>query len=222
MTGLPTGLVAFGDQLRDAIALDLERRQSARVRRRRGSRVAVPLAGALVAGLLAALVSAGGPGPSADAAILRHVAAALTAPPATILHERALVTVGSRTEPYELWIQSDPPHRYRVVKWGHQVRSTWGPYTDPAAALRQLVASGHAKVDASTVIDGVPAYELTVAGSPDRSLNGTAFVARDDFRPLLIQTAAHGGERISFLAYEYLPATAANMQLLGSGTQTNR
>ncbi|MBV8219492.1 MAG: hypothetical protein JO325_13580, partial [Solirubrobacterales bacterium] len=143
-----------------------------------------------------------------------HVTAALTAPPATILHERALVTLGSTTAPYELWEQSAPPHAYRVVKWGHEGTGTGGTTTDPAAELRSLVASGQARVEASTTLDGVPAYKLSVAGASDRFLNGTAYVAQSDYYPLEIDTTGNGGERIVVQRYEYLPATPANIALL--------
>ncbi len=159
-------------------------------------------------------VTGGAPMPTAEAAIMRHVAAALTSPPATVLHERALVTAGSTTAPYELWIDSNPPHAFRVIKWGHEATGTGGTPTDPAATLRSLVASGHAHVAATTTFDGVPAYKLTVSGSPDRFLNGTAYVSRTDYYPLEIDTTGNGGERIVVHTYEYLPATPANLALL--------
>lgn len=125
--------------------------------------------------------------------------------------KRALVTSGSATSPYELWIESTPPHHYHVIKWGHEGTGSGRGASDPAAALRSLVASGNAHVEAATTFDGVPAYKLTVTGASDRWLNGTAYVSRADYHPLEIEC---NGERIVFQTYEYLPATPANLQLL--------
>ena len=215
MTQLHTGLAVYRDQLRGAIARDLKRRRRAHVPRR-ALRFAIPtaVAGVVVAGVLALTPTFEAPVQPADAAILGHVAAALTAPPGMILHERALVTVGSTTRPYELWAQNDAPYSYRVEKWGYTGTGASSAPTDPAAMLHSLVETGHATVDALTVLDGVPAYRLTVSGSPDRFLNGTVYVSRADYRPLLIDTTANGGERIRYLTYEYVTATAANLRLL--------
>ena len=43
---------------------------------------------------------------------------------------------------------------------------------------------------------------------------GTAYVATSDYRPLVIDYNANGGQTISFEAYEYLPANAINLSLL--------
>jgi hypothetical protein len=205
MTELHAGLELFRDQLRDAVARDVSRRP-----RRRAARALIPAAGLAAAGALV-LTTGGAPAPSADAAVMRHVVTALTAPPATILHERAMVTSGSKTQPYELWVESSPPYSYRVIKWGHEGTGTGSAPDDPAAALRSMVQSGQAHVDAVTTFAGVPAYRLTVTGASDRWLNGTVYVSRTDYHPLQIET---NGERIVFQSYEYLPATAANQALL--------
>jgi hypothetical protein len=226
MTELHSGLQAFRGQLRDAIAQDLEhsrgwhrsRRLHGRRRpsysRRTAIRFGVPLAGAAAAGAAVLALSGGAPVQSADAAILRHVGAALNAPATTILHERALVTAGSKTQVYELWEQTDAPHAYRVIKWGHEGTGRDGSAYDLAATFHSLVTSGKAHVDATTTFDGVPAYKLTVSGADDKFANGTVYVSRGDYHPLLIDTTANGGERIAFQTYEYLPATTANLQLL--------
>jgi hypothetical protein len=77
-----------------------------------------------------------------------------------------------------------------------------------------MAQSGQAHVDAATTFAGVPAYQITITGSSMRFLNGTAYVSRDDYHPLEIDTIDGGGERIVFQTYEYLPATPANLQLL--------
>ena len=206
MTELHAGLELFRDQLREAVAHDLDRRL-----RPRAVRALIPAAAAAVGAALVFGLTGRSPVPSADAAVMRHVAAALTAPPATILHERALVTSGSTTSRYEVWIESAPPHHYHVIKWGLEATGSGRGSSDPAAALRSLVGSGDARVDAATMFDGAPAYKLTVTGASDRWLNGTAYVSRAGYHPLEIEA---NGQRIVFQTYEYLPATAANLQLL--------
>lgn len=213
MTEIHAGLDLYRDQLRHAIVRDLAGRRSSR-RRRLTLKAGVPVAGAMGAAALAVTLVGGTPATTADAAILRHVAAALTSPPATILHERALVTIGATTAPYELWMENVPPYHYHVLKWGHNGMGRSGAPYDPAAELHALVQSGKASVQGTATVDGVPSYKLTVAGSSDRFLNGTAYVAQDNYRPLEIDTTGNGGERIVFQTYEYLPATTANLELV--------
>jgi hypothetical protein len=252
MNDLPAGLRLYRNQLRDAVAHDLVRRvQSTRSAPRLALRLAVPTA--VVAGAAAALVVflTGGPqATSADAAILRRVATALTAPSGTILHERAMVTVaGQAPARYELWAEADSPYAYRVVKFGHE--GTWDGTAfseydaasntivrndewagssrrsapdDPAAVFRSLVESGDAKIEGETTFDGVAAYKLTVSGAAQQYLNGTVFVAKDDYRPLEIETTTNGRlgsgtETIRFQILEYLPATTASRALLDLAAQ---
>lgn len=217
MTELPAGLDLFRDQLRDAVARDLtrprrSRARSPRVRSPRAALLSLPAGAAGVALVLA--LTGGAPAPIVEGAIMRHVVAALTAPPASILHEQAMVTRGSITAPYELWVESSAPYAYRVIKWGQEGTGTGSAPDDPAAALRALVQSGQAQVDESTTFAGVPAYKLTVTGSSTRFLNGTVYVSRADYHPLEIDTTDGGGERIVFQTYEYLPATTANLRVL--------
>ena len=220
MTELHAGLRLYRGQLRDAIARRLEQETSARPRRRHALRVGAPAAAGLAAAALAVIFTGGNAAQSADAAILHRVAVALTSPPGTILHERALVTAGGTTAPYELWIDNARGYRYHVQKWGHEGTGIdRGPY-DPAAELRSLIASGNATVDGTATIDGAAAYKLTVSGSSDRFLNGTAYVSQSNYHPLLIETTGNGGERIVVQTYEYLPATPANLRLVGNATPT--
>jgi hypothetical protein len=222
MNELPVELLMFRDELRDAVARDLKHRSRSPVPRWRIIKVTAPLVGAAAAGACAIAFTGGASVPSADAAILRHVRGALSGPGGSILHERALVTLGSQTSTYELWVRTDAPHNYRVIKWGHEATGTDGSSYDLAATFRSLVNEGHATVVAATTIDGTPAYELSVSGGSRPFMNGTVYVSRADYRPLLIETPAYGGERITFQAYEYLPATAANVQLAGNGTPNTR
>jgi hypothetical protein len=214
MTQLHAGLALYGEQLREAIVRDLHDHERSSRRGRLVVRAAVSAAAAAAAGALAISLTGGTPVQSADAAILHRVANALASPPASILHERALVTAGSTTQPYELWTENVPPYHYHVLKWGHQKTGSSGAPYDPAAKLRSLVKSGKAHVAGTATINGVAAYKLSVSGSSDRFLNGTAYVAQSDYHPLEIDTTGNGGERIVFQTYQYLPATTANLAVM--------
>jgi len=231
---IPQSLRDFRGQLHAAVARDLSRRHGPltvlarlRPRRRRGF-VAYAVGAAAAVALTVALVTAGGPAQSADAAILRHVAAVLTPPAGTILHEKGTIDLpGQAAKSFELWAQADPPYgvTYKLGSDGSAVRgyhfnsSATGPAVhspdsdhaplDAAATLRALVQSGNASVVGTTTIDGVAAYELQVSDAPNATLDGTAYVAQSDYRPLLIQTT--NLETISYSTYEYLPATPANL-----------
>jgi hypothetical protein len=178
----------------------------------------------------------------ADAAIMRHVNAELTAPPGSILHEAATVTLpDGSSSPFELWVQTGGTGVYRVIKWGAEVSQSatqqeiYDPSThtvtvsplppavhaqevarsgDPAITLKQMVNSGQATAT-QTTFDGIPALELRVHAPGDQALNGTAYVARSDYRPLEIDSTKG---RVVFSTYEYLPATPANDALLAVTT----
>jgi hypothetical protein len=213
MTQLHASLEQYRDQLHAAIERDRTARRGPRSRlapRLAISAAATVAVGAVLVGALGGETST----PSADAAVLRHVAAALAPQSGTILYERAMVSVGgSSAQLYELWQTTQAPYTYRVIKWGHEGAGTATAVNDPASELRTLVQSGHATVLATT-FDGVPAYKLTVTGANDKWVNGTAYVAQGDYRPLEIDTTGGGGEVIRYQAYAHLPATAANLRLL--------
>ncbi|MBV9001037.1 MAG: hypothetical protein JO304_18395 [Solirubrobacterales bacterium] len=227
-------------------------RPRANEQRRWGTRLPRRLAGLglAVAGAAAAAIavvalggSAGSGGPaSANAAIIDHISAELTAPPGKILHEAATDTpTGLPPGRFELWEQTGATGVYRVIKAGTEAsqsatqNETYDPSThtvtvsplppaiharevadsgDAAVEIKQMVNSGQATATPTTY-DGIPAFEIRVPPSGDPNLNGTAYVARSDYRPLEIDST---NLRIVFSTYEYLPATPANNALLAETT----
>jgi hypothetical protein len=205
-------LLALREELVGAVAR-LNRRRRRRLVAVRASALFVAVAAAVLIGL--SVFGAGGvQTDTANAAVLRRVAAVLTPQAGTILHERALVTIqGMAPTQYELWQETDSPYAYRVIKFGHEAswngtvlagydsatntivdqpgspssRPTYAP-DDMAAQLRALVQSGQANIDQTTTFNGVPAYKLAVTGAKSPFLNGTVYVAKSDYHPLEIQT----------------------------------
>lgn len=240
-------LQQFRHELRGAVAADLERHRVRRRHLRRAVTIGTPASVLAALGLSLGLVLGAGGGVSpADAAILSGAESALSPPSNTVMHVRAMITVGNQpAQPYELWATDSS---YRVIKEGVEFAGgsgdtmssydsatntiTTGLYEPPQhsvdqpAALRALIASGQAQVTGTTVVDGVPADVLSVTGLPSNGgpVSGTFDVAQSDYRPLLVETTtgcAQGPcpETVHFLTYEYLPATAANLSLLDLSAQ---
>jgi hypothetical protein len=240
-TDIPDILDTYRNELHAAIERDLARGTRTGRLKRRALALSVPATAAAATTATVLLTAGGASGPSlASAAIIRHVRSELTAPAGSILHESAIVTLPDGSSmPFELWTRAGTGV-YRVIKFGqevslsgtqneiydastntvtvsplppaiHQLEVSRGG--DPAAELKRMVESGQATATPTTY-NGIPAYELSVNSSSDTLLNGTAYVARSDYRPLEIDSASHGGGKVVFSAYEYLPASAANDALL--------
>ncbi len=238
---IPDILVTYRNQLHGAIERDLAGGTRTGRFKRRALALSVPVTAAIATTAIVLLSAGGASGPSlASAAIIRHVRAELTAPAGSILHESAIVTLpdGSSMR-FELWTRAGTGV-YRVIKFGQEVSQsateneiydastntiTVSPLPpaihqlevskggDPAAELKPMVDSGQATATPTTY-NGTPAYKLSVNSSGDTWLNGTAYVARSDYHPLELDSAAHPGGKVVFSAYEYLPATPANDALL--------
>jgi outer membrane lipoprotein-sorting protein len=241
-TDIPDALDTYRNQLHAAIERDLARGTRSGRLKRRALALSVPATAAAATTATVLLTAGGASGPSlASAAVIRHVRAELTAPAGSILHESATVTLPDGSSmPFELWVQTGGTGVYRVIKDGqevslsateneiydastntvtvsplpptiHQLEVSRGG--DPAAELKRMVDSGQATATPTTY-HGIPAYELTPNPSRDALLNGTAYVAQSDYRPLEIDYASNGGAKVVFSAYEYLSATPANDALL--------
>ena len=241
-TDIPDTLATYRDQLHAAIERDLARGTRTGRLKRRALALSAPATAAAATTAAVVLTAGGAPGPSsASAAIIRHVRAELTAPPGLILHESATVTLaGGSSSPFELWAQTGGTGVYRVIKSGNEVslsatkNETYDPSSntvtvsplppeihqrevsrgrDLADQLRQMVDSGQATATPTTY-HGIAAYKLSLHAAGDPLLNGDAYVARSDYRPLEIDSTVNGGEKVVFSTYEYLQATPANDALL--------
>jgi hypothetical protein len=241
-TDIPDTLDTYRNELHAAIERDLARGTRTGRLKRQALALSVP-ATAVAATTATVLLTAGGAsGPSlASAAIIRHVRAELTAPAGSILHESAIVTLPDGSSmPFELWTRAGTGV-YRVIKFGQEVSlsdtqneiydSSTNTVTvsplppaihqrevsrgvDLADELKRMVDSGQATATPTTY-NGIPAYELSLNPSGDTWLNGTAYVAQSDYRPLEIDSStSHGGEKVVFSVYEHLPATPTNNALL--------
>jgi len=241
MTMLQPELESFRHELRAAVEADLVRDRNHRRHLRRAVAFGAP-AGCAALGLSLALVLGAGSSLSpADAAILASAQGALTPPPDSVFHVAAAITVGAGpAQSYELWTAGSS---YRFIKFGYEAAwngTTMSSYdavsntmyvgiyspqnhapVDTATTIRSLIASGQAHVSGSAVVDGVPAYVLSLSGLPEGGglANGTYDVAKSDYRPLLLQTTVgcqqgQCPETVHFQTYEYQPETPANLSQL--------
>lgn len=192
-----------------------------------------------LAGLLATGVT-GGSGPSnADAAIVRRAKAALT-PPRNVIFHTEVVGGGFEAQTWEL---TRPPYSMLAFKGPIGARtaeeatngstvSWWNPATntidqevarkpvffdDPLARVKAELRAGQARVVGAATVDGRPTYKIQFAAQGQfNSQSLVAYVDKTTYRPLLLVDPQRNGSivRLKVTAFEYLPATRANLRLL--------
>jgi len=203
--------------------------------------VALPAA-ALAAVALLVFGSVGGGGtPVADAAILHRAGAAFAAPPRSIFHT-AVAGDGFSSEtwqmtsaPYAFLGTKGPVGAANgaesisgtTVQWWDPRTNTIHQETAPTPGMpfdnalvdaRAALRDGRAQVVGTATLDGRPVYKIEFlpkdgsAGSRDL----VAYVDQNTYRPLMLDDPQRNGRVIHLrvTAFEYLPATDANMRLL--------
>ena len=213
-------------------------------RRRLSTRLAVGVAtaAAVAAVTIVALVgSAGSPGPTAaDAAIIHHTLRAITPPANSILHVKVVGAQNGVTVVGETWQQTGPPFANRAIKGpiGHegeagddgttsfnydpstntiyeQPDSSPPTFADPVSAVRQELASGAAQFHGTVTIDGSALYKI------DLPHGMVGYFEEGTYQPRYLDDPQRDGSvvRLRVLAYEYLPMSAANRELLSVTAQ---
>jgi hypothetical protein len=211
----------------------------ARVARWRPALAAVAVPVAVAVAVLVAVNAFGGSGTSvADAAILFHADAALTAAPNEILYtDVAGGGFGAQT-----WQLTSPPYSFLGFKGPLGQRapeqaqdaagsSWWDPTTntiheqrggaapvfdDPLAAVHEALDRRDARVLGSATTDGIPTYAIQFSGKHGYNDGLTAFVDKRTYRPILLIDPQRDGSivRLKVVAFEFLPANEANLRLL--------
>jgi hypothetical protein len=227
--------------LRDQLA---DRSRPKRPRRRLPTRLAVGIAAATAAAaitLVALIGSTGSPGPTAaDAAIIHHALGAITPPANAILHVKVVGVQNGVTVGGETWQQTGPPYANRAIKGpiGHegeagddgttsfnydpstntiyeQPDSSRPTFADPVSAVRQELASGDARYRGTVTIDGIALYRI------DLPQGLVGYFEEGNYQPRYLDDPQRDGSvvRLRVVAYEYLPMTAANRELLSVTAQ---
>jgi hypothetical protein len=192
-----------------------------------------------------AIVSLGWPGGSAgpstaDAAIIRHAAQALTSPGNEIVHVKETGVDDGTPVSAEWWQQTSRPHALRMIKGpvGQQTEAAADGTTsfqydaatntvletsvssapalvDPIAGVREQLAHGRAQVAGTAMIDGTKTYELDLPSAL------VAYVDTADYRPLYLDNPQRDGSvvRTRVVTYEELPMTPDNAKLLSLTAQ---
>jgi hypothetical protein len=203
--------------------------------------LAVPAA-VLVGAVLVVVGSFGGGGtPIADAAILHHASAVFAPRPHMIFHA-AVAGDGFSSETWQMTsppyssVGSKGPVGIAngaesisgsSVQWWdprtntiHQQQApTPGmPFDNQLVDARAALRAGRARVLGTATVDGRPVYKIQFTGKDgsDSARELVAYVDQQTYRPLMLDSPQRNGKVIHLrvTAFEYLPATEANMKLL--------
>jgi hypothetical protein len=217
--------------------VDQSRQRSSRVALRFGLGAAAVIA---AASAIVFFSGGGGSTSNADAAIIRHAAAAFAAPPNEIFHYR--LQGGGLVA--EWWQLTSAPYSFLAGKgqvgsmsYVSDDGTTFSHY-DPAtntieqspsikppddrkrgllSEIEQDLQDGRARVLGTVTTDGTPTYEVQLAdnnGFDAQSL--IAYVDQTNYQPIEIADPQSNGTTFNLrvVAFEYLPATSANENLL--------
>ena len=221
--------------------VDIPGRRRGRAVRRRRVLVALLAAPSIAAVAVLLIVGPAGEGgtPIADAAIIRHADAALTAAPNEVLHTK----VAGDGFASETWQLTSPPYSFLGYKGPigapapeeagdattasyydpatntiHVIPSAPAPAFDsPLAQVHQALDDGRARVLGTAEVDGVATFKIQFAdknGFSSQSL--VAYVDQHTYRPVLLSDPQRDGGivQLHVVTFEYLPATPANLQSL--------
>jgi hypothetical protein len=233
---------AEDDHLRLTLRATLEdqlREQPKARRRRRLALGSVALAAATAVAATVALIGTDGSGgpTSANAAIIAHVASAMSPPANLIVHvnETGVQPDGTLVAA-EWWQETNPPYAMRLIKGaagsehegasnGTTTCSLYDPGTntiyqhtncalskliDPVETARAALANGTANVAGTVTIAGQSLYKIELG-------NGvTGYFDQTTYRPVYLDNPQGDGSvvRTHVLTYEELPLTPTNQNLL--------
>jgi hypothetical protein len=201
---------------------------------------AAVLAGSIAAVVLLSGGSLGGGTSTANAAIIRHAAAAFAAPPNEIFHYE----IQGDGFVAEAWQLTSAPYSFlggkgpvgsvgyasvdgttvafydpttNTITESASRKTPTTPPDNPLTDIKQQLQIGQARVLGTATIDGTRTYEVQLAdknGFDSQSL--IAYVDQTSYRPIEIADPQNNGTivHLAVVAFEYLPATPANLNLL--------
>jgi hypothetical protein len=164
----------------------------------------------------------------------------VTPPAGEILHTKVVSTQNGVTLEAEIWRQTAPPYAGRGIKGplGQPAEfsddgRTWFDYDpttntiyerpdsppppsgDPVSQVRQELASGHAQVDGTVVIDGASLYRIDLPKGLVGYFDTKSYAAR------YLDDPQRDGSvvRLRVVAWQYLPMTPSNRELLSVTAQ---
>lgn len=238
---------ADDERLRLAIRATLGEQLQERPQIRRRTRFALGsvAAAAALAAAAVALIGTSGSGPStANAAILAHVAGAISPPANIIVHVKEAGVQHDGTQvSVEWWQETNAPYAIRLIKGsdGQQVEgaadgttsSLYDPRTntiyqhpdatsptlvDPIESVRAALVNGTAQVGGTVTIGGQSLYKIELP-------NGVVgYFGQTDYRPAYLDNPQGDGSvvRTRVISYEELSVTPENEMLLSIPAQHPR